>query len=90
MDLKTLIGVNASREFLDALGHLTERSGNAGAAATSTVERYECRRCEGSGRIEFGGFGSYFRDGEVYEAPGVEDCNACDGAGFIEEPNPSF
>lgn len=29
MDLKRLIGVNASREFLDALGHSTERPGEA-------------------------------------------------------------
>ena len=41
----------------------------------------ECRNCEGSGRIPCGAFGSHYRDGEQYDAPGNESCEDCDGTG---------
>jgi DnaJ-class molecular chaperone len=41
----------------------------------------ECRTCEGSGRIAFGAFGTHYRDGEKYDAPGEQDCEACNGTG---------
>lgn len=45
----------------------------------------ECKTCEGSGRIEFGEFGSYYRDGEQYEAPGCQVCDECGGTGQVED-----
>ena len=45
----------------------------------------ECKACEGSGRIPVGAFGAYCRDGEKYDAPGLEVCEACDGTGSVFE-----
>ncbi len=77
MDLKTLIGPNASREFLDALDDSTERSGKAiqrsvrkpsADRATSEPGGCECMEC---GRIFIG-------------APWHTVCGLC------VEPNHSF
>lgn len=51
------------------------------AASDLDDGRIECSACEGSGRIPRGAFGPYYRDGECYDAPGEEVCEACDGEG---------
>jgi len=45
----------------------------------------ECACCEGSGRIEFGDYGSFYRDGAKYDFPGVSKCDACGGTGRVED-----
>jgi hypothetical protein len=49
----------------------------------SADESCECGACEGSGRIPRGEFGAYRRDGEKYEMPGLEVCEACNGEGRV-------
>jgi hypothetical protein len=41
----------------------------------------ECKTCEGSGRIAVGGFGCWYDDRYMYDAPGYEQCDDCEGTG---------
>jgi DnaJ-class molecular chaperone len=44
----------------------------------------ECSSCEGEGRVEFAGTpGFWYRDGEQYDPPGWEICEACNGTGRV-------
>lgn len=42
----------------------------------------KCDACDGQGRIPFEGTpGAFYRDGEKYDPPGWEHCEACGGTG---------
>lgn len=73
-------------EPCDAAGHgATEQQAIAQLIEQEQIDRCECEACEGSGRIPYGSFGAYYRDGEAYDAPGLSVCEVCDGVGTVDE-----